>query len=102
MKKEQEEEERLKREEEEKKKGEKKIILKSKNIFTNRLSRENNPFIKKISSKLNLHNYLIKNFSSSSIKEESKLEEKENEEERNKINVKLGNNLIEENRIEKE
>ena len=70
--------------EEEKKKGEKKIILKSKNIFSNRLSRENNPFIKKISPKLNLHNYLIKNFSSSSIKEESKLEEKEKGKEKGK------------------
>ena len=42
--------------EEGKKKDEKKIFLKNKNIFSNRLSRENNPFIKKISPKLNLNN----------------------------------------------
>ena len=87
----------------EKKKDEKKIILKNINIFSNRLSRENNPFNKKIPPKLELHNYFIKNFSTNSIKEESKLEEKEKEKGKEKEKIyEIKKDIINKKEVEKE
>ena len=79
------------------KKEEKNIILNSKNDYSNRFSKDNNPFINGSSQKMKIQNYLLKNFSTTNNKEYSKNEEKKH---KNKINESIKEEKSEDNKRE--
>ena len=78
-------------------KEEKNIILNSKNDFSNRFSKDNNPFNNNTSREMKMKNYLLKNFSINNNKKYSKNEEKKD---KNKINESIKEEKDEENKKE--